>query len=81
MSTINIQEALDNLGQQVSKIAEENRVFKLHEESLQKLVQILGEHISSEDWELIYNNTDDIFIREVMKNRQIYRPYPHLVIN
>jgi len=68
MSTINIQEALDNLGQQVSKIAEENRVFKLHEESLQKLVQILGEHISSEDWELIYNNTDDIFIREVMKN-------------
>tara|TARA_B100000029_G_scaffold463020_1_gene496013 strand:- start:172 stop:414 length:243 start_codon:yes stop_codon:yes gene_type:complete len=68
MSTINIQEALDNLGQQVSKIAEENRVFKLHEESLQKFVQILGDHISPEVWGVIYNTTDDIFIREVMKD-------------
>ena len=68
MSTINIQEALDNLGQQVSKIAEENRVFKLHEELLQKFVQILGDHISPEVWGVIYNTTDDIFIREVMKD-------------
>ncbi|MDP6570012.1 MAG: hypothetical protein QF472_06680 [Candidatus Marinimicrobia bacterium] len=68
MSTINIQEALDNLGQQVSKIAEENRVFKLHEESLQKFVQNLGDYISPEDWGMIYNTIDDIFIKEVMKD-------------
>ena len=67
MSTLNIQKALDNLGEHISKIAEENRVYKLHEESLKRLIQLLGDHITPEDWGNIYNTTDDMFIRDVMK--------------
>ena len=67
MSENDIQEVLDKLGQQVSKIAEENRVYKLHESALKEFISQLSQFISKEDWVKLYESGNEPFVRDLMK--------------
>ena len=60
MTEHDIQKILDNLGQHVSKIAEENRVLKVREGALKELFTLLSNYISAEEWVNIYESTTDI---------------------
>ena len=67
MSDNDIQEVLDKLGQQVSKIAEENRVYKLHESALKEFISELSQFISKEDWAKLYESGNEPFVKDLMK--------------
>jgi len=67
MSDNDIQEVLDKLGRQVSKIAEENRVYKLHESALKKFISELSQFISKEDWVKLYESGNEPFVKDLMK--------------
>ena len=67
MSENDIQEVLDNLGRQVSKIAEENRVYKLHESALKEFISELSQFISKEDWVKLYESGNEPFVKDLMK--------------
>ena len=67
MSDNDIQEVLDKLGQQVSKIAEENRVYKLHESALKEFISELSQFISKEDWVKLYESGNEPFVKDLMK--------------
>ena len=62
-----IQEVLDKLGRQVSKIAEENRVYKLHESALKYFFSELSQFISKEDWVKLYESGNEPFVKDLMK--------------
>ena len=66
MSEIDIRELIDNLGNKVSILAEENRLYKNRDDAGKKLVNLLSKYISKTDWEKLYNSTNDPFIREIM---------------
>ncbi len=68
MKQTEIQKILDKLGGKVSILAEENRTSKNREDAAKKLIQLIGEYISNDDWNSIYSETDDIFIKEIMNN-------------
>ena len=61
-----IQEILQNLGERVSILAEENRVRLTRDDSGRHLIKLMSEFISPSEWLNIYQNTDDIFIKEIM---------------
>ena len=61
-----IQEILQNLGERVSILAEENRVRLTRDDAGRHLIKLMGECISPNEWLNIYQNTDDIFIKEIM---------------
>ena len=61
-----IQEILQNLGERVSVLAEENRVRLTRDDAGRHLIKLMSEFISSNEWLKIYQNTDDIFIKEIM---------------
>ena len=61
-----IQEILQNLGERVSVLAEENRVRLTRDDAGRHLIQLMSECISPNEWLNIYQNTDDIFIKEIM---------------
>ena len=61
-----IQEILQNLGERVSVLAEENRVRLTRDDAGHHLIKLLSEFISPNEWLNIYQNTDDIFIKEIM---------------
>ena len=67
MSDNDIQEVLDKLGKQVSKIAEENRVHKLHESALKEFISQLSQFISKEDWVKLYESGNEPFVKDLMK--------------
>ena len=67
MSDNDIQEVLDKLGRQVSKIAEENRVYKLHESALKEFFSQLSQFISKEDWVKLYESGNEPFVKDLMK--------------
>ena len=67
MSENDIQEVLDKLGRQVSKIAEENRVYKLHESALKEFISQLSQFISKEDWVKLYESGNEPFVKNLMK--------------
>ena len=67
MSENDIQEVLDKLGWQVSKIAEENRVYKLHESALKEFISQLSQFISKEDWVKLYESGNEPFVKDLMK--------------
>ena len=67
MSDNDIQEVLDKLGQHVSKIAEENRVYKLHESALKEFISQLSQFISKEDWVKLYESGNEPFVKNLMK--------------
>ena len=67
MNDNDIQEVLDKLGRQVSKIAEENRVYKLHELALKDFFLQLSQFISKEDWVKLYESGNEPFVKDLMK--------------
>ena len=67
MSENDIQKVLDKLGRQVSKIAEENRVYKLHESALKEFISELSQFISKEDWVKLYESGNEPFVKDLMK--------------
>ena len=67
MSYNDIQEVLDKLGRHVSKIAEENRVYKLHESALKEFISQLSQFISKEDWVKLYESGNEPFVKDLMK--------------
>ena len=67
MNDNDIQEVLDKLGRQVSKIAEENRVYKLHELALKEFISQLSQFISKEDWVKLYESGNEPFVKDLMK--------------
>ena len=67
MSENDIQEVLDKLGRQVSKIAEENRVYKLHESALKEFISQLSQFISKEDWVKLYESGNEPFVKDLIK--------------
>ena len=67
MSDNDIQEVLDKLGRQISKIAEENRVYKLHGSALKKFISQLSQFISKEDWVKLYESGNEPFVKDLMK--------------
>ena len=67
MSENDIQEVLDKLGRQVSKIAEENRVYQLHESALKEFISQLSQFISKEDWVKLYESGNEPFVKDLMK--------------
>ena len=67
MNENDIQEVLDKLGREVSKIAEENRVYKLHESALKDFFLQLSPFISKEDWVKLYESGNEPFVKDLMK--------------
>ena len=66
MTAEDIQKILENLGEKVSILAEENRVLQTRDDSGQQLISLLSNNINEEDWVKIYQSTDDVFIKEIM---------------
>ena len=66
MTAEDIQKILENLGEKVSTLAEENRVLQTRDDAGQQLISLLSNNINEEDWVKIYQSTDDVFIKEIM---------------
>ena len=66
MTAEDIQKILENLGEKVSILAEENRLFQTRDDAGQQLISLLSNDINEEDWVKIYRSTDDVFIKEIM---------------
>ena len=66
MTAEDIQNILENLGEKVSILAEENRLLQTRYDAGQQLISLLSNNINEEDWVTIYQSTDDIFIKEIM---------------
>ena len=66
MTAEDIQKILENLGEKVSILAEENRVLQTRDDAGQQLISLLSNNINDEDWVKIYQSTDDVFIKEIM---------------
>ena len=66
MTAEDIQKILENLGEKVSILAEENRVLQTRDDAGQQLISLLSTNINEEDWVKIYQSTDDVFIKEIM---------------
>ena len=66
MTENDIKEILENLGNKVSILAEENRILKDRENACRKLFTLLDGFITKDDWAAIYQSTDDFFIKELM---------------
>ncbi len=66
MTAEDIQKILENLGEKVSILAEENRVLQTRDDAGQQLISLLSNNINEEDWVKIYQSTDDVFIKEIM---------------
>ena len=68
MTAEDIQKILENLGEKVSILAEENRVLQTRDDAGQQLISLLSNNINEEDWVKIYRSTDDVF-RETSEGR------------
>ena len=66
MTAEDIQKILENLGEKVSILAEENRVLQTRDDAGEQLISLLSNNINEEDWVKIYQSTDDVFIKEIM---------------
>ena len=68
MTAEDIQNILENLGEKVSILAEENRLLQTRDDAGRKLISLLSTNINKEEWVKIYQSTDDVFIKEIMLN-------------
>lgn len=68
MTEKDIREMLEDLGSKVSILAEENRVCKTRDESGRKLISLLGDYLTQSDWIKLYESTDDLYIKNIMKD-------------
>ena len=67
MNEENIQEILDRLGSRVSHLSEENRLYKLRDDAGQELIGQLGQYLSTEDWVSLFESTENMFVKDLMK--------------
>ena len=67
MNKENIQEMLDRLGSRVSHLTEENRLCKLRDDAGQELIDQLGQYLSTEDWVSLFESTENMFVKDLMK--------------
>ena len=67
MTEKEIQSRLDTLGNRVSQLSEENRLHKLNSDAGKELLFQLKEIINSEDWILLYESCENIFVKDIMK--------------
>ena len=67
MNEEDIQEILDKLGSRVSHLSEENRLCKLRDDTGQELIGKLGEYISPEDWVILFESSENMFVKDLMR--------------
>ena len=67
MNKENIQEILERLGSRVSHLSEENRLCKLRDNAGQELIGQLGQYLSTEDWVRLFESTENMFVKDLMK--------------
>jgi len=66
MSEEKIKIILDKLGNTVGKLSEENRVCKIRDNAAEILVKNLNKYIKPKDWLKLYNQIDDIYVKDLM---------------
>ena len=67
MNDEGIQAILDRLGNRVGQLSEENRLCKLRDDAGRELIEQLGQHLSSEDWVSLFESSENIFVKDLMK--------------
>ena len=67
MNEKGIQEILDKLGSRVGHLSEENRLCKLRDDAGQELIGQLGEYISPEDWVILFESSENMFVKDLMR--------------
>ena len=67
MTEENIQDILNKLGNKVSMLSEENRLCKIREEAGKELISNLTEIITPMDWKVLYESTENTFVKDLMK--------------
>ena len=67
MNEEDIQEILERLGSRVSHLSEENRLCKLRDDAGQELIEQLGKYISPKDWVSLFESTENMFVKDLMK--------------
>ena len=67
MTTEEIQNLLETLGNRVSLLSEENRICRLRDEAGKELISQLANLITQPKWIDLYESTENIFIRDLMK--------------
>ena len=67
MNEKDIKDILDKLGNRVSQLSEENRLCKLRDDAGQELIGQIGQYLSSEDWVSLFESTENIFVKDLMK--------------
>ena len=68
MTEKDIREMLEDLGSKVSILAEENRVCKTRDDAGRKLISLLGNYLTQSNWIKLYESTDDLYIKNIMKD-------------
>ena len=72
MNEEDIQKILDRLGSRVSYLSEENRLCKLRDDAGQELIGQLGQYLSPADWVNLYESTENMFVKDLMKEWGAY---------
>ena len=67
MNEEDIQKILDRLGSRVSHLSEENRLCKLRDNAGQELIGQLSQYLSPEDWVSLFESTENMFVKDLMK--------------
>ena len=67
MNEEDIQEILERLGSRVSHLSEENRLCRLRDDAGQELIGQLGQYLSPADWVNLYESTENMFVKDLMK--------------
>ena len=67
MNEKGIQEILDKLGSRVGRLSEENRLCKLRDDAGQELIVQLGQYLSSADWVSLFESSENMFVKDLMK--------------
>ena len=67
MNEEDIHEILERLGSRVSHLSEENRLCKLRDNAGRELIGQLGQYLASEDWVSLYESSENIFMKDLMK--------------
>ena len=66
MKEQDIQKVLENLGEKVSILAEENRKCKNRDDTGRHLITLLGNYLTQDDWIELYRSTNDRYIKELI---------------
>ena len=67
MNEEDIQGILDALGNSVGMLSEENRLCKVRENAGKELMSQLGDIISTPDWVNLFESTENMFVKDLMK--------------